>query len=150
MLSDLLAYQSWADSQILAAVKAHPTAATDPEVLKTLHHIVGVQRFFLSQIANQAFDVQREMQVPSSMEALEHLFTETQSNLTRFASTIAELDLTAVLDKPPLEKMRPTVHTALVQMVLHSQHHRGQVATRLRILGATPPTVDYILWAKSA
>jgi uncharacterized damage-inducible protein DinB len=149
MLTDLLAYQSWADSQIVAAVKAHPPAATDPEVLKTLHHIAGVQRFFLSQIENRGFDVQREMQVPSTIDALDQLFTESQADLARFAATLSTLDLATVLERPPLDKMRPTIGTALLQMILHSQHHRGQLAMRLRALGATPPTVDYILWAKS-
>src|SRR5215467_10274449 len=139
MLPDLLAYQSWADSQVLAAVKSHTPAAADPEILKTLHHIVGVQRFFLAQIENRTFDVQREMQVPSTIEALEQIFADTRSDVARFIATLPALDLTAVLDKPPLDKMRPTVQTALVQMVLHSQHHRGQVATRLRALGAVPP-----------
>jgi len=35
---------------------------------------------------------------------------------------------------------------ALTQMAMHSQWHRGQNATRLRELGAQPPTVDLIAW----
>jgi uncharacterized damage-inducible protein DinB len=35
---------------------------------------------------------------------------------------------------------------ALVQAAMHSQHHRGQNATRLRDLGGVPPTTDFILW----
>jgi uncharacterized damage-inducible protein DinB len=31
-------------------------------------------------------------------------------------------------------------------MALHSQHHRGQNATRLRELGAVPPATDLIVW----
>jgi uncharacterized damage-inducible protein DinB len=38
--------------------------------------------------------------------------------------------------------------THLLQAVLHSQHHRGQIATRLRDLGGCPPTVDYIVWKR--
>ena len=44
---------------------------------------------------------------------------------------------------PPLEI---TVEEALVQAVMHSQHHRGQNATRLRELGGEPPTTDFIVW----
>jgi uncharacterized damage-inducible protein DinB len=29
---------------------------------------------------------------------------------------------------------------------MHSHYHRGQNATRLRELGGTPPTTDYIVW----
>ena len=35
---------------------------------------------------------------------------------------------------------------ALTQAVMHSQWHRGQNSTRLRELGATPPTLDLIVW----
>ncbi len=51
LLTDLFAYQSWADSKILAAVEAHPPAAQDPEIRKTLHHIFAVHRFFVSQVS---------------------------------------------------------------------------------------------------
>jgi uncharacterized damage-inducible protein DinB len=39
-----------------------------------------------------------------------------------------------------------TVGEALTQCAMHSQWHRGQNATRLRELGATPPTGDLIVW----
>ncbi len=29
---------------------------------------------------------------------------------------------------------------------MHSTHHRGQVAARLRELGGEPPLVDFIAW----
>ena len=44
------------------------------------------------------------------------------------------------------EPLTITVGEALTQMAMHSQWHRGQNATRLRELGAQPPTVDLITW----
>ncbi len=38
------------------------------------------------------------------------------------------------------------VSDALLQVCLHSQHHRGQSMARLRALGAAPENVDYIIW----
>jgi uncharacterized damage-inducible protein DinB len=49
---------------------------------------------------------------------------------------------------PGYPQFRLTVIDALMQAVMHSQHHRGQAAARLRALGGEPPTVDYILWLK--
>jgi len=142
LLRELFQYQAWADEQIIAGVKAHPGAAQDPEILKALHHMIGVQRFFLSQIEGREFDYEREKEVPSNIEAFDQLRPDA------VAVDFNAMDFDAVLDRPPLDKMRPTVRTALMQVVLHSQHHRGQVASRLRALGGTPPTVDYILWKK--
>ena len=37
-------------------------------------------------------------------------------------------------------------HVEFLQVVLHTQHHRGQVCARLRDAGGEPPTVDFIVW----
>jgi uncharacterized damage-inducible protein DinB len=147
LLRELFRYQAWADSQILAAVRAHAPAADDEQIRKTLHHIVGVQRFFVSQVENREFHAEAEMRVPETLSALETLFEEAHANGLRCVDSLTATDLDRPLDRPPLEKLRPTVLVALMQVVLHSQHHRGQVATRLKAVGATPPTVDYILMA---
>jgi uncharacterized damage-inducible protein DinB len=34
----------------------------------------------------------------------------------------------------------------LLQAITHSQHHRGQNASRMRQLGATPPMTDFVIW----
>ena len=39
-----------------------------------------------------------------------------------------------------------TVAEALVQVAMHSQHHRGQCMTRLKDLGGEPKNVDWIIW----
>jgi len=39
-----------------------------------------------------------------------------------------------------------TVGESMLQVFLHTQHHRGQVCLRMRELGVVPPTVDFILW----
>ena len=47
----------------------------------------------------------------------------------------------------------PGAHTlgeSVLQVAMHSQHHRGQVCRRLREVGATPPYVDYIIWLWAA
>lgn len=38
------------------------------------------------------------------------------------------------------------VSDVLLQVCLHTQHHRGQNMTRLKALGAAPKNVDYIIW----
>ena len=39
-----------------------------------------------------------------------------------------------------------SVTEALTQCAMHSHHHRGQNATRLRELGGVPPSTDLIVW----
>jgi uncharacterized damage-inducible protein DinB len=147
LIRELFQYQSWADLQIVEA--ARPFGA-DAELRKTLHHIIVVQRFFLLECSGREFDTGMEMRPPDTFEELEQLFRDTHAEALEFVAGLDPARLNEVLDRPPLDKMKPKVREALVQTVLHTQHHRGQVATRLRTLGATPPTVDYILMPKVA
>lgn len=39
-----------------------------------------------------------------------------------------------------------TVADALVQVAMHTQHHRGQNISRLRQLGGKTVNVDWIIW----
>jgi uncharacterized damage-inducible protein DinB len=68
-----------------------------------------------------------------------------KAHAPRFAETEALFAETALLAPSALANMS-TDH--LLQTVLHSQHHRGQISTRLRALGGAPPTFDYIIWKK--
>lgn len=146
LIRELFRYQSWADLQIVAAARPY---AGDADLRKTLHHIVFVQRFFLLQCSAREFDVELESQPPETFDELEQLFRDTHAEEIEL---VAEMDAAALdrpLETPRLERFKPTVRDALLQAVLHSQHHRGQVATRLRQLGATPPTVDFIVMPKA-
>ena len=39
-----------------------------------------------------------------------------------------------------------SVAQALVQLAMHSQHHRGQCMTRLKDFGGEPKNVAWIIW----
>ena len=41
-----------------------------------------------------------------------------------------------------------SVEEGIVQICLHSHGHRAQVAIRLRELGGTPPSLDFVIWLK--
>ena len=39
-----------------------------------------------------------------------------------------------------------TIGESVLQVFLHTQHHRGQVCMRMREVGVVPPTIDFIVW----
>lgn len=148
VLAELYAHQEWADSKILEAVKAHPGAAEDQDLRTRLHHIVTVQRGFLAVLQNSPFDVAAEMRAPGSFAELEARFHEAHAGAAEFVGSIDEVAAARMIDMPWIPGLRLSVWQAMLQMVMHSQHHRGQCAMRLRELGGVPPMVDYILWLK--
>ena len=147
LLQSLYSHQSWADAAILSAVQSHPESLHDEWLLKTLHHIVMVQRLFLSRFVDRPFDAAKESQPPQSFDHLIHLFQATHEEELAFVHGVSEVDLGRRFELPFL-KTQPTFAEGLTQVVMHSQNHRGQCLSRLRENGTKPPTLDYILWAK--
>jgi len=150
MIQSLFAHMAWADAAILKAVAAQDGAFDDEELRKWLHHIVFVQRFFLSLSQQRPFDAERERQVPGGMDELERRFQEAHADGAAYTARLDDAELARTLDLPvPAWKhFHPTVRDGLMQVAMHSEHHRPQVAMRLRTLGGKPPITDYIIWVR--
>lgn len=148
MINALFKHQAWADAAILQAVRAYPEAGKDEKLHITLHHIVMVQRAFLSLFLGRPFDMQKELQPPESLADLENLFRDSHNEELSFVSTLQDADLARVIEMPWIPGSRPSLAEALMQVVMHSQNHRGQSLSRLRAIGGNPPTLDFILWLK--
>ena len=146
LIRALFSHQAWADAAMWNAVRHCEAAAGDESLRTTLHHIVVVQRAFLSKFLDQPFDHERASRLPESLTTLAPLFRETHAAELAFVDGLEEADLSRVIALPWIPRGRPSVAEALTQVVMHSQNHRGQCAARLRALGATPPMTDFIIW----
>src|SRR5581483_9659352 len=147
MLRELFQHQAWADAAILEQVRGHADTWNHEKLRWTLHHIVMVQRAFFSLYTGQPFDMQ-EAQVPEMLAELEAAFRESHRQQLDFLSGLDEPQLSRIIDMPWIPGCRPSVAEALLQVVMHSQNHRGQCLTLLRTLTGEAPTLDFILWVK--
>lgn len=147
-LRPLFRHQEWADGELLNAIKACPAAVQDERLRAALFHIVVVQRYYLAQCTAGDFDLAKELKAPEVWSGLEDLFHTTHAAEHAFIASVSPAELERVLELPHLKGLRLTVAQAMTQVVMHSQHHRGQCAMRLRDLGGVPPTLDYILWLR--
>src|SRR5262249_5801598 len=138
-----------ADMSMLRAVREHPPAMEDENVRTILLHILQVQRMFLAVCSKQPYDYHQESQVPSSFDELEQRFRETHPQEIALVDNLDGEALSKLVEFAPRPQWRITTGEALLQAVMHSQHHRGQVASRLRALGGNPPIVDFIIWAQN-
>jgi uncharacterized damage-inducible protein DinB len=114
---------------------------------KTLHHIVVTQRAFLSLFLGRPFDLGKELRAPALLGRTQALFQETHHEEIAFVSQLEESGLSRVIDLPWI-RSRSSIGEALIQVVMHSQSHRGQCASRLRAVGGHPPATDFIIWIK--
>jgi uncharacterized damage-inducible protein DinB len=148
LLRDFYGHQAWADAEHWRAIESHPAARDDAAIRARLYHIHLVQRAFRSFVGDRqtSFDVKAD-----DFATLAHLKAWARAYHDEMLPLLDSLSDSRLAERvdiqwfhdPPLDL---TVTEALAQCAMHSQWHRGQNATRLRELGAEPPTVDFIVW----
>jgi uncharacterized damage-inducible protein DinB len=153
ILRDMFDHQLWADSVLWGAIGAHAPSRTDPAIFQRLHHIHLVQRVFMWAAGGgkDEFTLTKPEDFPD-FHTLEEYAHGSHDAIRRFLTSMTPERLDERLNDsiivpwfkdPPLTI---TVTEALTQCAMHSHHHRGQNATRLRELGGVPPSTDLIVW----
>ena len=148
-LNDLYPHQAWADAEHWRAIGAVPAARDDQAIRQRLYHLHFVQHAFLWTVGDRAqpFRMMKPEDFPTfeSLQAYAREFHEQAPSVVRSLNPTRLAEKVAIVwfDDPPLSI---TIAEALTQAAMHSHYHRGQNATRLRELGGTPPTTDYIFW----
>lgn len=146
-LRDLYAHQEWADAQHWRAIEQSPEAQNDPELLERLKHLHVVQRAFLTLFKNQSVDIISQLNGTLTLPELKEMAQAFSREAREYFKTVSpeRLDEQILVPWFPNE-FRPRLCEAALQAAMHSQHHRGQNATRLKVLGVKPPNTDYIAW----
>jgi uncharacterized damage-inducible protein DinB len=144
-LKDLLNHQAWADAVFFRAWAASG-AQEDKELRTIVDHMVRVQEAFLGVLKGQAgpfaeHPLPEFPELKAHSEAAHEVFKALGHNLDQ-----ASLERTVRVPWFPDPPCVIPVSDALLQVCLHSQHHRGQCMARLRALGAAPKNVDYLIW----
>jgi uncharacterized damage-inducible protein DinB len=146
MFVDLFQHQAYADASIINAIRRHPIAAGDRELRTLLHHILVSHRYWIHLCQGLPFSGEQEREVPDSLDPIAARFRDTHAQEREWLARINESDLSRTLESPFLPGRCIAVSAALMQVCLHSHAHRSQCATRLRILGGEPPSMDFIFW----
>ena len=150
ILRDLLGHQFWADTILWEAIASHEPARSDAAIHARLHHIHQVQRAFFwlaSGVSTPPFAITKPDEF-ATFDALRGYARATHDYIRDGLAALTEDRLSTAVT-PPWFKDPPltlTITEALTQCAMHSQHHRGQNATRLREHGAVPPPTDLIVW----
>jgi uncharacterized damage-inducible protein DinB len=146
MIRDLVAHKAHANTLLLNAVREHPAAASDAEIIGLLHHILVANRFWFLTICGEPFVLQRETADAASLDVLIELYAATQREEATWTARATDEDLERLLENAMIPGGRCTVAQGIVQVCMHSQGHRAQIAKMLRRHGGTPPMTDFISW----
>lgn len=152
-LTDLYRHMEWADALVWSTVSGSAAAGADSKVRATLYHVHLVQHAFLRTWRGEStetpfptFDqMSGLMQWARSFhrQATPHIDALAAEDLARPMSVAWSAMVEQALGRAP---ETTTIGDTVLQVALHSIHHRGQLNVRLRELGATPPLLDYIAW----
>ena len=156
-LRDLLNHMAWADGVFFHAWSKGPRE--DGELRERWSHVVGTATLFTGILRGEndlPWDkiLAGEVRAPwldQPLKSFDDLKAMTQANHVKLAATLASWD-DASLERQvriPWFPEPPCVISAaeaLLQAVLHTQHHRGQCMTRLKDKNGKNSNVDYIIW----
>lgn len=152
-LIDQHRHMEWADALTWRAVLESERAAADEVLRERLNHIHMVQRMFFDIWRGEAANFQAGQGLQGRELAAWAREVYGQAR-TLLADPAEDLDRPVALpwaqqiaERLGYEPSVVTLADTAAQVVAHTAHHRGQVMTRLRELGASPPLIDFIAWA---
>ena len=154
LLRDLFDHMEWADARAWTAVFAHDAGRSDGALREVLMHLHAVQRGFLAAWTGQPFTF-RENYADTALEREYPAVRAYYGEARRFLDSVTDTRLVEVMTLPWTHWAeqaigRPpgptTLGETILQVFMHSTHHRAQVNARLRAVGGAPPLIDYIAW----
>lgn len=149
----LMRCMEWADALTWRSVIDTPSLHNDRPLLERLHHLHSTQWAYLQiwrgeplQIAESASFV--------DLPALKARARDYYLQLSLFMAELREDLLTQTVDFPWAAQLTarfgvaaPTnLAESMLQVMLHTTYHWGQVAMRVREAGGEPPLCDFIAW----
>jgi uncharacterized damage-inducible protein DinB len=145
-LRELLAHAEWANAVFFHAWAKSP-ARDHEEMRRRVGHILGVQQSFLAVLRGEPPGAPPDGP-PPSFDDLKTWAEKCHADLRDFGAGLNDAGLSRQVQIPwfPPPPCVLTVAEALVQVALHTQHHRGQCMTRLKDFGGEPKNVDWIIW----
>ena len=146
LLRELMGHAEWANAVFFHAWGGSP-ARDHEEMRRRVGHIIGVQQGFLAVLRDEE-PGSPPTGPPPSFESLKERARAGHDGLRDFAASLDADGMARTVRIPwfPDPPCVITVAEALVQVAMHSQHHRGQCMTRLKDFGGEPKNVDWIIW----
>ena len=151
----LVEHMEWADARIWAAAGAlSPDRAEASDLRQRFFHLHLVQQLYLSMWRNAPVSTLPELADYPDLGAVRRWAQPFYAGARAVIQAADEQRLAEAIVVPFSERVaqpgRAITHATfaetVIQVALHTTHHRGQLATRVRELGGDPPTIDLVLW----
>jgi uncharacterized damage-inducible protein DinB len=146
-LERMLNAMTWADAQLLAAIRDH--AGTQAEALPLFGHVLAAEEAWLARLEARP---QRCPVWPTlSVAECETLAAENARGYQSYFERLTESDLASVVHyrNTKGDLYANYVLDILTHVVIHGAYHRGQIARIIGRGGGQSPNTDYIAYIRS-
>jgi uncharacterized damage-inducible protein DinB len=149
----ILRYSDWADDQLLRAAGALGDEQLDRpfdmgvgSLRRTLLHIWAGESVWLARWQGKAETPWPDEGERVSVATLAERFRETWKQRTKWLDALPETELAQAIVYRDSKGTRysAALGDMMLQLCLHSHHHRAQAVNMIRCVGGTPPELDYM------
>jgi len=144
LLKHLARHQAWADAEHWKTLRGNAALLVDADIRKRLNHMTMASEMLAALARGEAPNF-AGMKERESMDEVESAMRTSNESLAATVGS-ADLDKMITLPRGPKGPFDAPAGVLLLQALTHSQHHRGQNASRMRELGVTPPMTDFVFW----
>jgi uncharacterized damage-inducible protein DinB len=152
---DLFEYNRWAHQRTLESAAEldndqyeRETGGSVPSLRLTLQHVLATEVVWLSRWEGHSLGEAPEYAGMVDVNALSRMWNSFWNRQFSFVTSLADDELSrpiSIRTRTGIETVQPLGETML-HVVNHSTYHRGQAASLVRALGATPRATDYFLY----
>jgi uncharacterized damage-inducible protein DinB len=149
----LLWHMEWADSLIWKTVLSVAAVQQDQPTRERLHHFHSTQWAYLQIWRGELIRIP-DLATFADLQSLGVWARDYHRELATYADALQDATLQRTIEFPWAAQLSKrfgsvapaTLAETILQIVLHTTHHRAQVATGLRAVGSEPPMMDFIAW----
>ncbi len=138
----LMAFDRWANAESLTSLQE----LTEPplKAVRLMAHVIGAQCLWFSRVRGEAphLPVWPDLDLATCAMELADISQKWEAFLR--TRTPDGLRARVTYASPQNESWTNAVEDILMHVVVHSAHHRGQIAAELREAGATPRNTDFV------
>jgi uncharacterized damage-inducible protein DinB len=144
LLNDMARHQQWADATHWKTLHENAALLENASIRKTLNHILHAIQILTARARGESPDMATFTDIEDVAE-LESAMTQAHADLLSAIGTLDHQRLVA-FPRGPKGPWETPAGELFLQAILHGQHHRGQIALRMREHDVKPPMTDYIIW----
>lgn len=158
-VQDLYRYDEWANRRLIAAAQnlspdalARDLGGSFRTLRDVLAHIIAAEWIWLERWRGVSPAAIPDWAATGNLTVLMERLAEVESTRARFLDELSEPALSSEIAFRYINGTAGShrLSDLLTHVVNHSTYHRGQAATMLRQVGATPPSTDFVVFRRES